>query len=140
MQSSLIQHIFLSTTAFTGGLVIAGGAAALLIGLNIVPRYAQITHTANHRKLYELSILFGTIWGTVMSVYPLSLTGGKFIYGLVGLCFGIYVGSWVIALTEVLDMIPITARRIGLKEGMTGIVAVTALGKALFSLLFFEYL
>lgn len=138
MQISLFSHIFLGTTAFTGGLVIASGVVALLIGLNIVPRYAQITQTADRIKGYETSILLGTIWGTVMSVYSVSLNGGTILYGLLGLCFGIYVGGWVIALTEILDMIPITARRLGLKRGMVGIVAATALGKTLFSLLFFK--
>lgn len=138
MIKELLGQIFLGITALSGGVIIASGVAALLIGLNIVPRYAQITRTGNKIQLYETCIILGTIWGTLMTVYPLTLRGTVWMYGLIGLCFGIYVGSWVIALTEILDMIPITVRRIGLKKGMAAIVAATAFGKVLYSIIYFR--
>ena len=60
----MLQQIFLCFTGFCAGVIVAGGVSGLLIGLSIVPRYAGITHTADHIFLYEDMSLLGTISGT----------------------------------------------------------------------------
>ena len=47
------QQIFLGLLGLCSGTIIASGVAGLLIGLSIIPRYAGITHTADHILLYE---------------------------------------------------------------------------------------
>ena len=42
------QQIFLGLLGLCSGTIIASGVAGLLIGLSIIPRYAGITHTADH--------------------------------------------------------------------------------------------
>ena len=42
------QQIFLIFVGLSSGIIIAGGVVGLMIGLSIVPRYAGITHTADH--------------------------------------------------------------------------------------------
>ena len=49
----MFQQVLLCFTGFCAGIIVAGGVSGLLIGLSIVPRYAGITHTANHIFLYE---------------------------------------------------------------------------------------
>ena len=46
------QQIFLGFVGICSGVIIAGGAVGLMIGLSIVPRYAGITHTADSLLLY----------------------------------------------------------------------------------------
>lgn len=41
------QQIFLGFAGICSGVIIAGGAVGLMIGLSILPRYAGITHTAD---------------------------------------------------------------------------------------------
>ena len=51
----MFQQVLLCFTGFCAGIIVAGGVSGLLIGLSIVPRYAGITHTANHIFLYVTS-------------------------------------------------------------------------------------
>lgn len=130
------KHIFLGVLGFSGGIIISGGLVALLIELKIIPRYAGITHTADKILLYENSLAAGAIWGNLMTIYPISLPLGTWFLYLLGLSGGVFIGSWIIALTEVLDIIPITARRVGLKKGFAAIVMAVALGKVIASFYF----
>ena len=131
------SHIFLGTVSLFAGIVIASGIVALLIGLNIIPRYAGITHTANHILLYENAAMLGALWGNLFTIYPWYLPFshvGTAVFGLFG---GVFLGSWIIALTEVMDIIPIMARRTGIVKGLGAVIIATAAGKILWSLLFY---
>ena len=59
----MLQQIFLGFIGLCSGFIIAGGLIGLLIGLSIVPRYAGITHTADHIMLYE-----DRAWKSVLSL------------------------------------------------------------------------
>ncbi len=56
---------------------------------------------------------------------------------LIGIFAGIFVGCLSIALAEVLDGIPIFARRVKLKMGVSIAVLAVALGKIAGSLVYF---
>lgn len=120
-----------------GGAVVATALAAFVIGLGIIPRYAGITHTANRILLYEDSLMLGAVAGNLVSTYHVSLPFGRIGLGIVGLCFGIFLGSWIIALGEVVNVFAVMARRIGLKKGTGCIVLAIAIGKMLGGLLQF---
>ena len=59
---------------------------------------------------------------------------GSCVYGLFS---GLFLGSWVIALGEVIDVYAITMRRLGIVQGIQYLILSMALGKILGSLLFF---
>lgn len=129
--------VFLAVTGFGGGFLVAAGVVALLVGLGIITRFTGITRTAAHLRLYESSIFLGALAGNALTVYGLSFPGGRVGLLFLGLSAGIYVGGWIMALAEVVDIFPIFARRIGLTGGYGLIVAAIALGKILGSLLQF---
>lgn len=133
----VLIHVFLGVLGLFSGIVIASGVIALLIGLNIIPRYAGITHTADKIVLYENSAMAGAFVGNLITLFPMSIPIGGIGTGLFGLFGGIFLGSWIMALTEMLDIVPIMARRIGLICGMGFIVLSTAIGKTLWSMLFY---
>lgn len=133
------EHILLGIIGLSGGAISAGGLVALMIELKIIPRYAGITHTADQILLYEDCVVGGTLLGTFMTLYPVNLSVGRWLLYLMGLFGGIFIGSWIIALTEVLDIIPIMARRVGMKKGFSMLIVATALGKAIFSLIFYYH-
>ncbi|MCI5699302.1 MAG: stage V sporulation protein AB [Lachnospiraceae bacterium] len=146
-----ISHWLVGMVGLFGGIVIASGLVALLIGLNILPRYAGITHTAHHMLLYENCAMAGAIVGNLFTLYEWKLPFGRLVFslggkqfslgslaaGTYGLFGGIFLGSWIIALTEILDIVPIMARRAGMVKGIAALIISTALGKVLWSLLFF---
>ena len=130
------QFLLTSATGFCGA-VVATALAAFIISLGIIPRYAGITHTAKHILLYEDFLMLGSILGNLIFIYKIPLPIGQAGEGLMGLFFGMFLGSWIIALGEV--VFAITARRIGLKKGAGLIVLSLALGKTLGSLLQFFF-
>ena len=89
-----------------GGAVVAAALSAFIIGLGIIPRYAGITHTGRHILLYEDFLVSGCIVGNLISVYSLQVSAGNLGAGLTGLFFGIFLGSWIIALGEVVNAFP----------------------------------
>ncbi len=122
---------------FGGGFLVAGGVVALVVGLGIVSRYVGITHTGRYVWLYEDCILAGGMAGTLLTVYrpdiPLGLAG----LIVLGVFSGIYVGSWIMALAEVLNIFPVFARRFGIVKGTSAVVIAIAAGKICGSLYHF---
>ncbi|MGN0398749.1 MAG: stage V sporulation protein AB [Blautia sp.] len=123
-----------------GGTIVATALAAFVIGLGIIPRYAGITHTGNHLLLYESSLVAGTILGNLVQLYHIRMPFGTPGLALAGLGFGIFLGSWIIALGEVVNVFAIMARRAGLTKGVGLVVLSLAVGKALGSLFQFYIL
>ena len=122
-------------TGLCGGAVAAAALSAFIIGLGIIPRYAGITHTGRHILLYEDFLILGCIAGNLISVYCLQISVGSIGAGLTGLFFGIFLGSWIIALGEVVNAFAIAARRLGIHKGAVLIIISIAAGKILGSLL-----
>lgn len=132
-----IKQLFLGLIGFSGGIGVAGGIFALIIGLGVIPRFAGRTHTGRHIMLYESCIMAGGIVGNLIFIYEISLPLGVAGLILLGLFGGIFVGSWSMALAEIVNTIPIFARRIRLKEGLGLMILGMAFGKTLGSLLYF---
>ena len=131
MENIIARYAVLWMIGLGSGFFVAGGVIALVIGLGIVTRYAGITHTAVHCKLYETCILFGGMFGTLLTVYGFTPFLGRFMLMILGLSAGIYVGSWILALAEVVKMFPIFARRIGITRGTGFLIVSIAMGKVL---------
>jgi stage V sporulation protein AB len=119
--------------------IIAGGVVGLMIGLAIVPRYAGVTHTGKHILLYEDMTLLGTVLGNLFYFYQWSLPLGNFFLIIYGIFSGVFLGSWVMALSEMADVFPIFSRRIKLTDGLPKIILSIALGKITGSLLYYYF-
>lgn len=131
------SRTFLGIVGFSSGSLIAGGVVALMVGLGIIRRFAGISHTAGHAGWYETAICLGGIWGNWMTVFFPEFLTGKTGLLIMGAFFGIFVGSWIMALAELLNVYPVFARRLGLTKGNSWIVLSLALGKIAGSLLEF---
>lgn len=123
--------------AFSGGAVVATALAAFIIELGILPRFAGVTRTASHIHLYETCLMLGSFLGNLVSLYGFSLPLGRIFLGIMALCFGIFLGSWIMALVEVVNVFAIMSRRLGLKKGIGIMILSIAIGKTLGSLLQF---
>ena len=133
----MFQQVLLCFTGFCAGIIVAGGVSGLLIGLSIVPRYAGITHTANHIFLYEDMSLLGTVAGTVIFLFHIPLSLGPWFLALCGVFFGIFLGGWILALAEIAKVFPVFARRLKLSHGLSPVIISIAAGKALGSLFYY---
>lgn len=133
----MAEKIFLGWIGFCGGCLVAGGIVALMVGLGILSRFIEISHTSKHARLYEDCILFGGIGGTLVTVYPMIVPFGRVGIAILGICSGIYVGGWIMALAEVIHVFPVFFRRIGLIKGTGLIIFAVAVGKTVGSMFHF---
>lgn len=140
------------------GILVSAGVFTVLLSVGLVPRFAGKTHTGRKIFLYEEMVMLGTLTGCFWSVYPelsrrgfwfaqrwMGRMGGeqiwenmiRFLYVLLGLFAGVFVGCLALAIAEMLDSIPILTRRIGYRHGLGLMVLALALGKLAGSLLYF---
>lgn len=130
-----IKNIFLAIFGFGAGVGLAGGFFALLIALGIISRFAHQTRTGKFLWIYEMVTAAGGIFGTGWYLYGWNIPIGMVGLGIYGSAAGIFVGTWAMALTEVIDTIPILMRRAALKKGLVMIVWSVAIGHTAGSLL-----
>lgn len=139
----MTAHIFLGIVGFSSGFLVAGGVVALMIGLGVITRFVGITHTAKRVELYENTILAGTVAGTILTVFEVKpyavipgIAGAAMLI-LFGAFMGMFVGGWIMALAEVVNVFPVFCRRFGIVKGMSWLVIALALGKMAGSLVHF---
>ncbi|TLS53037.1 stage V sporulation protein AB [Paenibacillus antri] len=127
--------------AFLGlasGLAVGSGLVAFLVVLDVIPRLAQITGTTSRGADLELAVVFGAVFWTCADFFGWSLSCPEAALIGVGLLTGGFVGTVAAALTEVLNVFPILARRLRLESHLRWLLAAMVLGKVLGSL--FEWL
>lgn len=132
-----IKEIMLGFLGLCFGFCVAGGSFALIMALGVITRFAARTHTAGHVLWYENAAILGGTVGTIVSVYSLPVPVGMVGVVFYGLFAGIFSGAWAMALTEILDVIPIFSRRINLKKGMAALITVMGVGRTIGALLFY---
>lgn len=142
-----LKTILLCIMGFSSGLLVSAGVFTVLFVVGLVPRFAGKTNTARYELLYEECIIFGSVIACFFSVFPIQGSLGEMITHasflcqalliLIGIFAGIFVGCLAIALAEVLDGIPIFARRIKLKMGLDIAIFSVAIGKVTGSLIYF---
>lgn len=148
-----IKQICMAVMGFSFGALAAGGVFTVLISVGLIPRFAGKTHTGSKVFLYEEMVVCGTITGCILSIFHDYLPIGRWMQAalsysvwnwiggmllvLFGLFAGMFIGCLALAIAEMLDTIPIFARRIGFRHGLGIAVTAMAVGKALGSILYF---
>ena len=138
---NLLHDLILVIIGLAGGAVVGGGFVAFITVLDIVPRLAQVTRTPQMIANYEYSLGLGVLIFTWVDFRSLSLSLPGVFTIFIGLCMGIFVGLLAAALTEVVNVIPITARRLNMQAYLVYFLMAMALGKVTGSIvewLFFD--
>lgn len=151
----MLRNCFLIILGASYGLLSAAGVFTVLVAVGLVPRFAGKTHTADKAVLYEEMVIFGTLTGCVLTVFnrycqfgawwqrrfsqhmSLLLGIGVFCQIVFGLFAGMFIGCLALAIAEMLDSIPIFARRISFRHGMGLAILSMAAGKLCGSILYF---
>lgn len=132
-----MENILVGFSGICAGAITAAGVFALITTLGIINRFAVVTRTASFLLKYENVIIMGVTVGNILSLYEINLPGASVGIGIFGILIGIYVGCFAVALAEVLQVIPVFARRSRLKIGLEIIVLGLALGKSVGGILYF---
>lgn len=110
------------------------GFVAFLTVLNIIPRLTQLTKTFTYIQAYEWSVVIGAVSATWIGLRDLVVPIGKWFAVPYGLLSGVFVGMLAAALTEVLNVLPILAKRIGIDDRIVYLLMAIVLGKVIGSL------
>ncbi|MBW4838699.1 MAG: stage V sporulation protein AB [Paenibacillaceae bacterium] len=112
-----------------GGIAVGGGVIALFIVLDMIPRLAQVTNSYDKVHWYEGAMIAGAVVGTVADFWNWKVTGPWLATGIVGLFNGVFVGMLAAALTEVLNVLPILAKRLHMQRYLFGFLLAMVFGK-----------
>jgi stage V sporulation protein AB len=137
MTISIILTLFIG---FAGGLAVGSGFVAFLTVLGIIPRLTQLTKTMKMIHYYELAVITGALAGGVISLNNYAMQLHPLILIPIGLASGVFIGLLAAALTEVLNVFPILAKRIGIEGQIVVLIMAIVLGKIAGSLFHWLYL
>lgn len=136
---TFLHRVILIIIGLSAGFVEAGGTVAFISIIGIIPIMAHHTKTTHYMMLYENMIIIGTILASLSTFWSFYIPIGTLCEIIFAFAFGIFVGVFIIALAEVLDVLPIFNRRIKLKKGVVFVILSLALGKVIGSLCYFIY-
>lgn len=128
--------ILLIIIGLAEGIVVGTALVAFLTILDIVPRLAQLTGTGDRCRFFEVSITSGAVFGTLSIFLGWNLKFPGFIAAMVGFLMGVFVGLLAAALTEVLNVLPILSKRLGLQREISGLLTAIIFGKIFGSLFY----
>ncbi len=153
-----LSRLLLVLIGASAGLIVSAGVFTVLISVGLIPRFAGKMHVAKKVFVLEEMVVFGTLTGSFFSVFGDWGQVGAFvksrelfgaatigIWNLAGTVFmivfglfaGIFVGCLALAIAEMLNTIPVFARRIGFRHGLGVAILSVALGKLCGSLIYF---
>lgn len=130
----VIKIAFVIFIGLASGIAVGSGFVAFLTVLGIIPRLTQLTKTMKMIIWYQWSVVLGALIGGFVSLRDTELFLSPYILIPLGLAGGIFVGMMAAALTEVLNVFPILAKRIGLEEKIIILMMAMVLGKIFGSL------
>jgi stage V sporulation protein AB len=132
----ILNHAVPVLVGFTSGMVVSGAVIAFITAIGVVPRLAQKTGTAAYAKTYEMAIAVGALFGTLAGFAGITIPLGGAFMAPFGLLAGIFYGVLAMSLAEVLNVIPILARRSGLRSAVSWFILAVAAGKVTGALLY----
>lgn len=121
-----------------GGLAVGSGMVAFLVVLDIIPRLAQVSRSYDRIHWYEGAVVAGSLFWTFADFYNFRLSGTLLLPVLVGFLAGCFIGLLAAALTEVINVLPILAKRLGMSRYTLWLLMAMVFGKVFGSL--FEWL
>lgn len=128
-------------TVFVGlawGLAVGSGFVAFIAVLDILPRLAQVSRSFDKIRQYERALIAGSVYWTFADFYGWIFPLPQAAVIVSGLLSGMFVGLLAGGLTEVVNVLPILAKRLGLASHIALLLFAMILGKVVGSL--FEWL
>jgi stage V sporulation protein AB len=134
-----ISILIVMFIGLAGGLAVGTGYVAFLTVLGVIPRLTQLSKTMKMIHWYEWAVVLGALTGVLVSLEDIVLFLKTYFLIPIGLASGIFYGLVAAALTEVLNVLPILAKRVGVDGKITILLMALVLGKILGSLFHWIY-
>ncbi|NOU99272.1 stage V sporulation protein AB [Paenibacillus planticolens] len=132
------EVLLIAFIGLAGGIAVGSGMVAFLVVLDIIPRLAQITRSFSKIRAYEAAVVLGSLLFTWVDFSDAKIHLFPMGAAFVGLFAGCFVGMLAAALTEIINVLPILAKRVGMGSYMILLLMAMIFGKVFGSL--FEWL
>ncbi|MFK7696499.1 stage V sporulation protein AB [Paenibacillus sp. HJGM_3] len=130
----LLEKAVLILIGVAGGVAVGGGMVAFLVVLDVIPRLAQIAKTPNRIHGLEAAVVSGVMFFTLTDFFGWTFRLSPLSAICTGLLAGCFVGMLAGALTEVLNVFPIMAKRLGIGDYIVWLLMAMVMGKVAGSL------
>lgn len=124
-----LHGIVLVLISFAGGFTVGSAFVALLIVLDLIPRLVQLTRAYRRSAWFESGILAGAVYWSSADLFGWGFALPKAVLLIPAIFQGLFVGMFAAALTEVLNVLPILAKRLRLKPYLFSLLLALVLGK-----------
>src|SRR5690625_3428593 len=91
-RSKMIINLIEILLGFAFGFATGAGFVAILTLLNIVPRLIQLSESNKYLKVFIGSIIFGSLFGTLLSFSRFTLSFNNVLLMIWGLFHGVFNG------------------------------------------------
>ena len=136
----MMKNVLVAIIAFGGGLTAGSAAAAFLALLEVIPRLMQISDTRDYIKLYQGVLTFGFVLFTLIYFSDFHLNLSKYLAIPAGILYGMFIGIFSSALAEVLNVIPVLAKKLKLRDHLIYVIYTLMAGKIVGSLYYWIYM
>lgn len=130
----MISYVVEVFIGLAGGLAVGSGFVAFITVLGIIPRLVQLSKSKKFLQFYEWAVVLGALFGIFLSFTHATFQLPILVEMFWGLLHGIFIGMLAAALTEVLNVFPIMAKRMRLGEKIQLLVLAIVFGKIIGSL------
>jgi stage V sporulation protein AB len=113
------------------GLVVGSAFVSFIVAIGVVDQLSRLTGTPARGGAYEAAIAFGATAAALDEAHPLRLHLSAPVVAAVALGMGVFLGLVAAGLTEVIDVLPVLSRRLGLRRGLRWLVWALVAGKTL---------
>ncbi|AXM89980.1 stage V sporulation protein AB [Anoxybacillus ayderensis] len=135
----MIRELIVAFVGLAGGLAVGSGFVAFLTVLGVIPRLTQLTKTMKWITTYEWGVVLGAVVSSWVSLRDPLFSFPPMLASVIGLLSGVFVGMLAAALTEVLNVFPILAKRLGIDEQIVVLLMAMVFGKVAGSLFHWIY-
>lgn len=126
-----LAQLLASFAGVAGGITVGGAMVALFVVLDMLPRLAQLTRSFHCSYWFEYAIILGTLFFTVTDLWNIHFYYAGWFSPFIGLLDGVFVGLLAAALTEVLNVFPILAKRLGMTCVLPHLLTAMVIGKVI---------
>lgn len=138
-KSQMIEYGVVIVIGLAGGIAVGGGYVAFLAVLGVIPRLAQLTRSGHRVQFFEWAVIGGSLAGAWCSLRDITFQTSQYWLVLLGLFCGTFIGMLAATLTEVLNVLPILAKRVGVDGKIVILLVALVLGKVMGSLFHWIY-
>jgi stage V sporulation protein AB len=131
---NLLGEALMALVGLAGGMAVGSGLVAFLTVLDIIPRLVVLTRSIGWIHRYEKALVVGAVFATWVDFRSWHTMGLQVVVPVIGLFAGCFVGLLAAGLTEVLNVLPIMAKRLGMRSRLAWFLTAMIVGKVAGSL------